>query len=801
MKISLKWLGDYTHLTLPPRELAERLTMAGMEVKGTQITGGSWQNIVIGKIIAIKQHPNADRLKLVTVDLGKRQLTVVCGAPNLKAGDKAPFANVGAQLIDAHTGKTVPLRPTKIRGVASEGVLCSEKELGVSDSHEGIMILSEEAPVGIRLVDYLGDVILDLEVTPNRPDCLSIIGIAREVAALNEQPLHLPKVHYDEPENPIDSFLSVKIDAPVLCPRYCASLITGVKVALSPQWLQQRLSACDMRPINNIVDVTNYVMLEYGQPLHAFDYHKIAARQIIVRRASESEVIATLDGVERALNQDMLVIADKERAIAVAGIMGGLDTEVTPETNTILIESANFNQAAIRQACNRLNLRSEASLRFEKGLSPDLPPEALRRATQLITELTGGDAAKGIIDVYPKRLDRNPILLSTNQMKRLLGMEVKLADVIKTLELLGFECEKTDLASQVSVAVPCWRSDISCSADLVEEVARLIGYDKVPTTMLSAPLPMYESSPKLEFREKIRDILVSCGFQEVLTYSLTNLEMLKKLSPELHSPTPTPLRVANPMTWEQEHLRTTLRANILATLSRNQKYGEASLKIFEIGKVFLPRDKDLPEEKEMLCAVINGAWLELSWRGNRKHADFFNAKGIAESLLKQLRLEASFKMDEDESLHPGKRANIVINGQKVGVIGELHPGVSQSFELSGITCLIEIDIEKLLPLVTKFKKYQPIPRFPSITRDIALVVNEQVTYQQVCGIIQNSPLVSQVTLFDIYSGEQVPLGKKSFAFRLIYQSPSHTLTDEEVNQTQQQILDELHHKLDASLRS
>ena len=439
MKVSLKWLRDYVDIKLTIGELAERLNMAGLEVKGILTTGGTWDNVVIGEVTALNPHPNADRLKLATVNLGTEQVTTVCGAQNIGLGQRVTFAHIGARLIDPHTGEAIVLKPAKIRCVASEGMVCSEKELGISESHEGILVLPPEAPIGIPLGAYLGDVVLDLDITPNRPDCLSIIGIAREIAALTGEPLRLPEIHYEETEESIDSFASVDIVDPDLCPRYCASLIIGIKIAPSPSWLQQRLNSCGMRPINNVVDVTNYVMLEYGQPLHAFDYHKLKGRQIIVRRAGNGETITTLDGSKRTLNPDILVIADKEEAVAVAGIMGGLDSEVTDRTDTILLESANFNQATIRRGCSHLQFQSEASLRFDKGLNSGLPLLPLKRATQLLLELAGGRAAKGIIDVYPGKPKPKPILLTVREVKRLSGLKVNIEESLKVLKALGFE--------------------------------------------------------------------------------------------------------------------------------------------------------------------------------------------------------------------------------------------------------------------------------------------------------------------------------------------------------------------------
>jgi phenylalanyl-tRNA synthetase beta chain len=804
MRISLKWLGDYVDIKLAPKELAERLTMSGLEVKGIQTIGGTWDNVVIGEVVALNPHPNADRLKLATVDLGTEQVTTVCGAPNISLGQKVTFAHIGARLIDPHTGEAIVLKPAKIRGVASEGMVCSEKELGISDSHEGILVLPSEVSIGTPLSTYLGDVIFDLDVTPNRPDCLSVIGVAREISALTGEPLCLSSINYEELEDSIGSFASVDIAEPDLCPRYCASLITGIKIVPSPSWLQQRLNSCGMRPINNVVDVTNYVMLEYGQPLHAFDYHKLKGKQIIVRRAGSGETITTIDGVERTLNPDILVIADKEEAVAVAGIMGGLDSEVTDKTDTIFLESANFNQATIRRGCGHLQFQSEASIRFDKGLNSDLPLLPLKRATQLLLELAGGRAAKGIIDVYPGKSKPKPILLNAREVERLSGLKVNTGEILKVLKALGFECQESGPGSQISVSVPYWRSDVKCSADLVEEVVRIIGYEKIPITRLSSPLPQQKSklSPSAQqsnLKEKLRNILAGFGFQEIITYSLVSLEKLQRLSPKIELKIP-PLKVANPMTKEQEYLRTSLRTGLLSTLSHNQKFEQAGIRLFEIGKVFLPRGKDLPEEKEMLCAMLSGPRAELSWQADKETLDFFDAKGVVENLLKQLGLKASFNASADGMLFQGRGADIIVEDEKVGIVGDVHPKVAQAFELSDAVCLIEIDLEKLLTKITGIKEYQPIPRLPSVTRDIALVVDEQVSYRRVEETIQGFPLVTKVTLFDLYRGNQIPKGKKSFAIRIIYQSPKHTLTDEEVDQTQEQMLAKLYQELGVILR-
>jgi len=800
MKVPVNWLQEYIDITLPTAELASRLTMAGIEVKGMQVIGGTWENIVVGQIVAINPHPNADRLTLPTIDLVTEQITVVCGAPNLKVGDKIAFARVDAELIDGHTGQPVCLKPAKIRGVVSSGMVCSEKELGISDNHEEIMVLSPEAPMGTPLADYLGDTIFDLDVTPNRPDWLSVIGIAREVAALTGQNLHLPEVSYEEAAPPIDQQISVEIADPNLCPRYCASLITGIKIGESPKWMQQRLLACGMRPINNIVDITNYVMLEYGQPLHAFDYEKIRGKKIIVRRATDGEIIVSLDGVERVLSRDMLAIADKERAVAVAGVMGGANSEVSEETSSILLEAANFNPASIHHTGRQLSLPSEACMRFERGIRPELTIPALKQATQLIMQLAGGKVAKGIADAYPGKRDREPILLSTEKVNRLLGVEFDLDQIVGTLSSLGFHFKPAGSASEVWVAAPYWRSDIQQAVDLVEEVARITGYDKIPMTMLSQPLPRQNPEPVLNLKRKIRDSLVGYGFQEVITYSLTGLEMLNKLQSEPCTIEPMSLRVANPMTAEQEYLRPNLRANLLAALSANRRHEEGGIRLFELGKVYLPRQKDLPDEPEVLCGLVSGARPEKSWQGESGLLDFFDAKGVVEGLLNQLGVEASFEQSSDESLHPAKQAAIVIGGNRLGVIGELHPKVSDAFEISEPACLFEINVAALLPFTIGHKMFQPILRFPATVRDIALIVDVATSHQQVLDIIKSFPLVNQVAVFDVYSGKQVPPGKKSLAYRISYQSPTHTLTDEEVNKVQQQVLNKLSKVLGATLR-
>ncbi len=801
MKVSFKWLREYVDVSLAPDDLARRLTMAGIETGVVPAVGDSWKGITVGQITAINSHPNADRLRLVTVNLGTEQETVVCGAPNLRLGDKVAFASVGAQLLDGHSGQLFRLQTAKIRGVLSSGMVCSEKELGISNRHEGIVVLEAGAPLGMPLADWLGDVIIDLEVTPNRPDCLSVVGIAREVAALTGQMVHLPEPSYEELDWSIEQKASVVIIDPELCPRYSASLIIGVKVAQSPEWLRQRLLKYGMRPINNIVDVTNYVMMEYGQPLHAFDYEQIRGRKIIVRRARGGETLTTLDGIERTLSDDMLVIADEAGAVAVAGVMGGATSEVTEKTTSVLLEAANFDPASIHHTGNALKLLSEARMRFERGIRPELSTMALKRTTQLIIEVGGGRAAKGIIDVYPGRADHKPIRLSWGRLKKFLGAEFSLDQVADTLTALGFDCKVDGAVGEMWAMAPYWRSDIHHEVDLYEEVARIIGYDKIPTTLFSEPIPHQSPEPMFSLKRRFRDCLVGYGFQEIITYSLTSLEMLGKLIREPGSWDPLPLRVANPMTVEQEYLRPNLRANLLANLALNRKHEEGGIRLFELGKVYLPRPNDLPDEPEILCGLMSGSRTERSWHGGDDLFDFYDAKGVVEALLAHLGVEADFPASQDKALHPVRQAAIVIAGNRLGVIGELHSGVLGAFEISDTVPLFEIDLTQLLPFTLGYGLFQPVPRFPAVERDVAVVVDDAVTHNRVQEIISGFPLVARVSLFDVYSGKQVPPSKKSLAYRIIFQSLAHTLTDEEVDEVQGQILAKLSHELGATLRS
>jgi len=801
MKVSLSWLQEYVDIKLPPKEVADRLAMAGIEAKSIQIIGEGWENIVVGRIMAVNPHPDADRLRLTTVNLGIEEQTVVCGAPNLYAGDNIAFASVGTKFTDPDTGEVFTLKRAKIRDVESAGMVCSERELGISDDHTGIMVLPPDAPLGVPLADYLGDTIYDFEVTPNRPDCLSVIGIAREIAVLTGQILKLPEIEYKETNDSIEPQISVEISAPDLCPRYCVSLIHNVNIRPSPMWMQKRLLACGMRPISNVVDITNYVMLEYGQPLHSFDYTMIKGKIIKARRAGDGEMLDTLDGTERALSSDMLVIADEGRAVAVAGVMGGANSEVTEQTTSILLEAASFNAASIHRTGATLGLPSEARYRFERGIRPEIAIVALKRATQLLCELADGQAARGVIDIFPGEIEPEPIALSIERMNRLLGLEIKLDKAKSILTSLGFECNTSGSPSELLVTTPYWRSDIKDNVDLMEEVARINGYDEIPVTLLSEQLPAHDPDPFVNLKREASRYLVGCGFHETVTFTLTGLEILRKLFPGQSSDESRWLRVANPMTLEQEYLRPNLRANLMSALASNRRHEDSGIRLFELGKVYLSRDDDLPEEPEVVCGVLSGPREDESWHCEKDGIDFYDAKGIIERLFNSMGVDVVFKAGNDESFHPNKQVDIVIADTKVGVLGELHPRVTQSFDLSDSVYMFEVYLRAVLPFAVEHKMYFPVPRFPAVVRDIALIIDNDINHGRILEIIESIPLVARVTLFDVYSGKQVQQGKKSLAYRVAFQSPDHTLTDEEVDKVQQQLLNRLLKELGASLRS
>ena len=830
MRVPLSWLREYVDVDLPPGELAHRLTMAGVEV-GDVIEIGSWDGCVVGEVLSVRPHPQADRLSLCQVATGVEQLEVVCGAPNVAAGQKVCFARVGAVIYNTHSGRHEELKAARIRGVVSEGMICSELELGLGEGHEGIVVLPDDAPLGVPLDDYMGDTILELELTPNRLDCLSILGTAHEVGALTGKTVTPPNVEYPQDGPPVSDGVSISIADPDLCRRYTATVIRGISIGPSPAWMQERLTRAGVRPINNVVDVTNYVMLEFNQPLHAFDYRSVKDRTVIVRRARPGESLTTLDGVEHRLSSNILVIADSDDPIGLGGVIGGANSEIGPETTDVLLESATFDGRNNRETAQSLRLRTEATLRFEKGLRPELAPIALRRATQLIQRMAGGTVDEGIVDVFPEPGDSiGQVPLSAGKLKRVLGMDLEIGEAARVLESLGFDCHLTGEDS-LSATVPYWRNDVSIEEDLVEEVVRIIGYDSVPTTMLSTPIPYHQARPMTGLVAQVKDLLASAGMQEVINYPLVSLEDLQRVNqddePNSKSET-SPLRLSNPMNAEQAYLRPTLRASLLSTLAVNQGHVEGPFQLFEVGRVFHPRDGQLPEERETAAGVLAGRRAESSWLQDQGSEDglldFYDAKGVVDSVLARLGIYATYEPAEDPSCAPGRCARVLVDGAThrgtyptttgrpeesdeakfcIGVLGELHPGVISAFDLNAPrVSLWELDIEALLGAVHgRTRKFQTLSRYPAATRDLALLVPSDVPEARIEQIIFQSRLVTNVELFDLYTGENLPEGSKSLAFHVHFQSHQQTLTTEQVNRALDGILRNLERQVGASLRS
>ena len=800
MKVPLSWLKQYVDVDLPAQDLAHRLTMAGIEVGEVEVIGG-WSEVFVGHVTGVRPHPNADRLRLCVVSTGSEDLEVVCGAPNVAVGQNICFAKVGANIYNTHTERHEVLEAAKIRGVESQGMICSAVELGLGDDHSGIIELPEDAPVGALLDDYLGDTVLDLELTPNRLDCLSVLGVAHEVAALTGKTVKEPETNYKEAGAPITEQIDISVESPELCRRYTASLLQGVKIGPSPQWLQDRLTRAGLRPINNVVDVTNFVMLEYNQPLHSFDYDLIKDATVIVRRARPDEMLTTLDGVERKLTVENLVIADANDAIGIGGVIGGANSEISVNTVNVLLESATFDGTNNRKTAQTLGLRTEATLRFEKGLRPELAPIALRRATGLIQEVAGGTVAPGIVDVLSDEGADAPVVpLTGEKIRRMLGMEVDQKRVQETLDALGFTWESAG-EFELKVTVPYWRNDVNIEEDLVEEVVRTIGYDSVPTTMLSSSIPFQQPVPVMGLRDQIKDLLASEGIQEVINYPLVTLQQLEQV--EQLDPANLPMRVTNPMSADREYLRTTLRASLLATLAANQGHGAGPFRLFEAGRVFWPREGDLPDERETVAGVLAGLRHEPSWLEDDSLLDFYDAKGVVELVLNRLGVLATYEPSDDPSFHPGRCAVIKVEDAVIGVVGEVHPVVIDRLGLeSPQVAAFELYLGPILAaLPDGQQQFEPLPRYPSATRDLALVMPTDVDAGQVTRLILRHRGVDRANLFDIYAGENLAEGTKSLAFHVYFQARDRTLTNEEVNRSLDGLLRILERELKVTLRA
>ena len=803
MKLSLHWLREFVDVDLPVPELARLLIDATAEVESWETIGAHWdpERIRVAEVMAVEPHPNADRLRLVTVETGSGPQQVVCGAPNVAVGQKIAFATEGAELVDGHTGERAKLKLRPIRGVDSAGMVLSEKELGMSDDHEGILVLSPDAVNGRPLAEQLGDVVFDISTWANRADLLGVLGFARETSAITGKPLREPARGHGESSRKASDAISVTIEDPDLCRRFTASLIENVTIGPSPEWMQDRLKKAGMRPINNVVDITNYVMLETGQPLHAFDYDLVRGKRIVARRAKPGEKLTTLDGVEREFDGEMLLICDGDGPVGIAGIMGGGNSEVSESTQNILLEIANFRPGSIRRTSTYLKLRTEASLRFEKGLGPEMPEFAQHRALHLFEQLTGGTAAAGIVDVYPGKGAAPRIEVASARIEQVLGIDIPGDDALRILGALGFDASAT--AGGYSVVPPDWRPDCEIADDVIEDIGRIYGYDKLPTTMLRGVLPTPEPDPLRDLRERVRDLFVSLGFQETISYTLSDLATLKRMVPETDTLRSDPLGVVNPVAAQHTYLRTSLRPSVLSTYANNRHHADGPLRVFELGFEYLPVEADLPHERTILCAALGGT-RESRWPGaSDERLDFFDAKGAVEATLAGLGVRVTYAPRTEFGFLEGHTAEIRAGKEVVGVLGQVHPSNAALFDIDAPVFLVELWVEDLVRHLPERPEYSGVSRFPDVRQDIALLVDAAVPAGRVLEITRShrsGAIRLSADIFDEYRGKGVPDGKKSLAIRLRFQAADRTLTDEDVAKVRQGLVVRLGKELGAELR-
>ncbi|UKS24671.1 phenylalanine--tRNA ligase subunit beta [Paenibacillus sp. HWE-109] len=811
MKVSYQWLSEYVDVSgFTAEELAEKLTRSGIEVDIVEDRNKGVTNVVVGYVKTREKHPDADKLSVCTIDAGQGEdLQIVCGAKNVDAGQKVPVAMIGAVLPGG-----LQIKRAKLRGVESQGMICSAKELGLNDKllpkeiQEGILVLPEDTVIGSSVLDVLSinDKVLELDLTPNRSDCLSMLGAAYEIAAILGRSVKLPDAETagSSAVKAADR-ISVKITATEQCTHYAARLIEGVRVGTSPLWIQNRLMAAGIRPINNIVDITNFVMLEYGQPLHAFDAEQLNNGHIDVRLAAAGEKLVTLDDVERTLEPHMLLVTDGTKPVAIAGVMGGANSEVTEGTTRILLESAKFAGSSVRRTSRQLGLRSEASLRFEKEVNPEAVLPALNRAAALIAQYAAGQVADGIVEAVSGSHKPVSIELAADRVNKYLGTELSLAEMGQIIERLHFTFEQAG-EGKLLVHVPSRRGDITRDVDLIEEVARLFGYDNIPTTLMSGVTTPGSLSQEQSIRRITRNLLTQSGLHEVITYSFTQPDQTSL--PGLY-PAAKPISLAMPMSEERSQLRTTLLPHLLDVVSYNRNRTMDDVAIFEIGKVFITDEAaltTLPQEKLLLSIVLTGKRRQAHWAQKSEAVDFYDIKGIFDRLISYLGVKGlTYQSASPEGFHPGRTAELVLNtaeGSKViGRMGQLHPTVQQQRDLDD-TYVLEIEFSPILEAASDAIVYKLLPRYPSIGRDLAVVVKANVPV----GLMEQSiaevagELLESIHVFDIYTGERLGADRKSVAIALVYRHAERTLLDEEVTELHAKVVQTLEQQYEAELR-
>ncbi|HET7482461.1 MAG TPA: phenylalanine--tRNA ligase subunit beta, partial [Actinomycetota bacterium] len=788
-----KWLEEFVRVDVPVAKLVDLLDLSGTKVEEVIAPTDPISGVVVAEILQIVDHPNADNLTLVDVETSPgEQQRVVCGARNISVGDKVPLATVGAHLPG------LDITERKIRGEVSRGMLCSAQELGVARDHSGILVLPGDAGLGedVSKLLQLDDTMIELEITPNRPDCMSMLGIAREVGALLGHEVTVPPtdVAYDES---LASPVSVDIRDPERCPRYVATYIEGVRVAPSPLWMAARLLRAGIRPISNIVDVTNYVMLELGQPLHAFDATKIHDRKIVVRRAKSGERFTTLDDVERTMHEDDVMIADPRHALGIGGVMGGADSEISSDTTNVILEAAYFDPVAISMTARRQLLRTEASARFERGADPEAPPRAAARAARLMVELAGGRVAKEVTDEYPREITRHRIVLRPRRTNAVLGIEVSPQRQVEVLRSIDLEVNETG-GNDIEVVVPGFRPDLRREADLIEEVARLAGFDHLPSTLPPGRVGGLDRAQEVD--RTIRRFLVAQGLQEAWTSAFVSAPDLAKLERTGDNL----VEIGNPMSEDERALRPSLLPGLLRAAAHNVAHGARSVALFEISRIYEPTDDRLPLEPTMLGGLFAGSARPKGWRDPERSWDFFGAKGVLEALLDRLGI-SSFEVSAATGapFHPTRAAHILLGGARVGAIGELHPDVCDRFDVPEATVVFELSVAAIVAALPERVQTVEVPRFPPALIDIAVVVDAHIPAREVATAIEaaGAPEVTGVRLFDLYAGDQIAEGKKSIAFALELRDPDKTLTDEAALAIRDRVVSALRDAFEAELRA
>ncbi len=794
MNLPMSWLSDYTDITgITPKEYADRMTMTGSKVEGVTYLGADIDKVVTGRVLTCEMHPDSDHLHICTVDVGADEpLQIVCGAPNVAAGQTVPVALAGALLPG-----NFKIKKGKIRGVVSNGMICSHEEMGISPSRlgyepeYGILVLPEDTPIGKDIKELFGlnENVVEFEITSNRPDCFSIIGLARETAVSFNKPFAVPEIRFEEKGGNINDMVSVELLDKDKCKRYCSRVVRNVKIGPSPKWMRERLEACGVRSINNIVDITNYILLEYGQPMHAFDIRDIKGGKITVRRACDGETIKTLDDQDRTLTADDLVIADAERAVAIAGVMGGFNSEIKPDTDMVVFESAVFDAASVRLTAQRVGLRTEASSRYEKGLDYHNTVPALERACQLVDILGCGEVVSGMIDMMGNVEAPVEISYRPDKINAFLGTDIaeqQMTDILTALEV------RVDTENMM-LYPPSFRPDLQAEADIAEEIARFYGYDVIPTSLMSGEATRGEKTPEQKTVDELNRILTSQGMYEIYSYAFQSPSLMDKLDVPADSPLRNQVRISNPLGEDTSVMRTTMAGSMLENLSRNYNYRTKSAKLFELAKVYIPNGAgQLPDEPMKLMLGMYGG------------VDFYDIKGVCEEIFDKLHIpDAEYESVTDNPMyHPGRTARITAGGHEIGIIGEVHPAVLRNFGIGTKTYMGELDFAAMFAAIKQDIKFRPLTKFPAVTRDFSIVVDKLTPVAAIEKVMKKASgrLLSKLELSDVYTGEQIPEGKKSVMYKAEFKASDRSLTGEEADNIHAKIVKSLGKELNAELR-